>query len=1038
MSVPDIIDNSEYQLFDVLNEILETGKPADFASGFFNIGGYALVRDRLNSITKFRFLLGREPSTHGLPTRTGRPTQLIDMDIDSAIQMNLREENLSRTNRTIVEDLVDFLGQDDVQVRLYTKSFFHGKAYIFDDTVIVGSSNFTRAGLTRNSELNAVQKSTIIARAYREWFDRFWGQSEDFKEKLIDLLRKSKHGDYPWEPYWIYIKALYEYFRDELDTEGVDLFTSSKVELTEFQEEGHVKALKILNKYGGVMICDSVGLGKTYMGKKILEHYAYYQRKRAMVICPAQLSEMWRSELYDANIQADVHSQEELGQKDFPVERYQDVEIVLVDESHNFRNTIITRYKNLERILGAGLRKKLVLLTATPINNTLLDLYHQINLITRNDDYHFRTAGISNLKTYFVKAEKGLTNLFNLLEEVVIRRTRHYVKENYPEATINGKRIKFPERTLHTVRYNLESTYENIYEDTVNLINQLNLTPYNLEQYKIDKTRKDQEDDMRNQALIGLIKTLFLKRFESSTHAFRISINRQLGFQRAFLDQLEKERLLDSAEYRKILAFEEEEPETLEAIIAGLPQIDTGDYDIGRIKADIDNDVGILGRIHSSVEPIQEDEDDKLQQLISLLTTNLAGKKVLIFSYFKDTARYIYRYLRENENIKAIINRNTRIIDSDVPIGQRQALIERFAPEANQRKEFVGTAQEIEILVSTDVLSEGQNLQDADTMINYDLHWNPTRMIQRAGRIDRLGTPFDTLDIYNFFPEKGLEKLLNLVKKLQRKLSQINDTVGLDSSVIGEVADPKTFNTLDRIAGEDHTIIEELEAFSELAGNELMKQQLSQFLKSYSASQIESIPFGIHSGKDRRDLGSGIFFYYKAEDNHFWRFYDVGYNRILDNRLDIFRRIYCKPDTPRIEADIDIYEIKEKVKEAISEDTKAKRAAMMAPKKLDKVQSDLIAILREGVAHRKVDKVSAYDIIKILNLPMTSAFIKDLKTVRDLFNNDKNYFELQESLKVFSSQFESSVKVEEEKEPESKSYAPEDLELVCYMTLSGQ
>ena len=371
-----------------------------------------------------------------------------------------------------------------------------------------------------------------------------------------------------------------------------------------------------------------------------------------------------------------------------------------------------------------------------------------------------------------------------------------------------------------------------------------------------------------------------------------------------------------------------------------------------------------------------------------------------------------------------------------MPTEQRKALIERFAPKANQRDELVGTEQEIGILVSTDVLSEGQNLQDADTMINYDLHWNPTRMIQRAGRIDRLGTPFDTLAIYNFFPEKGLEKLLNLVRKLQRKLTQINDTIGLDSSVMGEVADPKTFNTLDRIAAEDHTIIDELEAFSELAGNELMKQQLAQFLRTYSASQIESIPFGIHSGKDKGNLGSGVFFYYKAEDNHFWRFYDVGYNRILDNRLDIFKRIYCRPDTPRVEANLDIYEIKEKVKEAISEDTKAKRAAMMAPKKLDKVQSDLIAILREGVAQRKVDKASAYDIIRALNLPMTSAFIKDLKTVRDLFNRDKNYFELQESLRIFSKQFESSAGVEEEKEPESKSYASEDLELVCYMTLS--
>lgn len=1036
MTVPDIIDNTEYQVFDVLNEFLETRNPADFASGFFNIGGYALVREKLNGISKFRLLLGREPSTHGLPTKTGRPTRLIDIDIDSAIQTDLREENLSQANKTIVEDLVDFLGQHEVDVRLYTKSFFHGKAYIFDDTVIVGSSNFTRAGLTRNSELNAVQKSGIIANAYREWFERFWGQAEDYKEKLIDLLRKSKHGDYPWEPYWVYIKALYEYFRDDLDTEGVDLFTSSKVELTEFQEEGHVKALKILNKYDGVMICDSVGLGKTYMGKKILEHYAYYQRKRAMVICPAQLRDMWRSELYDANIQADVHSQEELGQKDYPVERYQDVEVVLVDESHNFRNTVIERYKNLERILGAGSRKKLVLMTATPINNTLLDLYHQMNLITRGDDYHFRAAGIGNLKTYFVKAEKGLTNLFNLLEEVVIRRTRHYVKENYPEATINGKRIKFPERILHTVRYDLESTYENIYEDIVNLINLLNLTPYNLKQYKIDKTKKDQEDDMRNQALIGLIKTLFLKRFESSTHAFRISSNRQLGFQRAFLEQLQKGRLLDGAEYRKILAFEEEQTETLEAIITGLPQIDSGDYDLGRIRADIDNDVELLGQLQSAVEPIQEDEDDKLQHLVSLLTRDLAGKKVLIFSYFKDTARYIYRYLRENDDIKAAINSNIRIIDSDVPTDQRQALIERFAPRANLRDELAGTEKEIEILVSTDVLSEGQNLQDADTMINYDLHWNPTRMIQRAGRIDRLGTPFDTLDIYNFFPEKGLEKLLKLVRKLQRKLTQINETIGLDSSVMGEVADPKTFNTLDRIAAEDHSIIEELEAFSELAGNELMKQQLSQFLKSYSASQIESIPLGIHSGKDRSELGSGVFFYYKADDNHFWRFYDEGYNRILDNRLDVFKRIYCKPDTPRVEADIDIYRIEEKVRKTISEDTKAKRAAMMAPKKLDKVQSDLIAMLREGVNFRKIDKAAAYEIIKILNLPMTSAFIKDLKTLRNGFDKNKNYSEFLEALKAFSTQFESSVEEEEEKESESKSYAPEDLELVCYMTLS--
>jgi superfamily II DNA or RNA helicase len=1034
MTVPDIIDNSEYQLFEVLNELLETGKPADFASGFFNIGGYALVREKLDGISKFRLLLGREPSTVRLPTKTGHPTQLID--IHTAIHQDLAGENLSLENKTLVDNLVAFLYRHEVEVRLYTKTFFHGKAYIFDDTVIVGSSNFTRAGLTKNSELNAVQKSGIIASAYREWFDRFWRQAEDYKEQLIELLRKSKHGDYPWEPYWVYIKALYEYFKDDLDAEGVDLFTSSRVELTEFQEEGYIKALKIMDKYEGVIICDSVGLGKTYLGKKILEHYAYYQRKRAMVICPAQLRDMWQAALYDANIQADIRSQEELGQQDFPVEKYKDVEIILVDESHHFRNTVISRYKNLERILGAGSRKKVALMTATPINNNLLDLYHQINLITRGDDYYFRSADIGNLRQYFVKAEKGLNNLFNLLEEVVIRRTRHYIKENYPEATIDGKQIKFPERTLHTVRYDLESTYNDIYDQVVGQINNLNLAAYNLEQYRKDKTRKDELNDMRNQAIIGLIKTMFLKRFESSVQAFRISINRQLGFQQAYLSQLEHGRLLDSSEYRKLLAFEADETEEVEAIIAGLPAVDIDDYDIQCIRTDIENDMERLNQINKAVKPIGAEEDDKLKQLIRILTTQLAGKKVLLFSYFKYTARYIYKYLRENENVKERISRRTRIIDSDVPTKARQTLIERFAPQANNRDELIGTDKEINLLVSTDVLSEGQNLQDTDTVINYDLHWNPTRMVQRAGRIDRIGTPFDIVNIFNFFPEDGLEKLLKLVRKLQQKLSRINENIGLDSSVMGEVADPKTFNTLDRIAAEDHSVINELEVLSELAGNEFMKQQLAQFLKTYSASQIDAIPHGIHSGKEKGPLSSGVFFYYRAEDNHFWRFYDAGYNRILDNRLDIFKRIYCQPVTPRIEADIDIYALREKIKKSISEETMAKWAAMMAPKKLDKVQTDLIAILRDGVTQRKVDKSLAYEVIKILNFPMTLAFIKDIMGIRDIFNKQKDYATLQKSLKTFTEKFDFISESEEEKEPKIKSYVPEDLELVCYMTLS--
>ncbi len=291
------------------------------------------------------------------------------------------------------------------------------------------------------------------------------------------------------------------------------------------------------------MIADSVGLGKTWIGKKLLEDFAYHLRQKALVICPASLRDMWERELKDATISATVLSQEELGREGFDPFPWGDADVILVDESHNFRNRTAQRYANLENLLGAnggrgreGGKKKVVLLTATPINNDLFDLYNQLCLVTRGDRSYFAPCGIGDLHRYFLKARHDSRKntsaivLFNLLEEVVIRRTRPFIRMAYPEATIQGKRIHFPQRRLRTVNYDLETTYSGIYTEVVSGIESLRLAPYNLEAYKKAGVEVDEFEVGREQALVGIFKSRYLKRFESSIEAFRISIRRALCF----------------------------------------------------------------------------------------------------------------------------------------------------------------------------------------------------------------------------------------------------------------------------------------------------------------------------------------------------------------------------------------------------------------------------------------------------------------------------------------------------------------------------
>ena len=333
-----------------------------------------------------------------------------------------------------------------VEVRAYRKGFLHAKCYMFYNDLpfgiadrfqprvaIVGSSNFTGPGLTSNKELNLTHKAflsdeelmlpalsmikkrllhdkglmgNVGAQAISDldrWFRRQWEDSQDFKQALIELLDASKFGQKEYTPYQVYMKALFEYFKDDLNAEPLTT-TRSVIDLAEFQEDAVKKARKILARYDGVLIGDSVGLGKTWIGKKLLEDYAYHLRQKALIVCPASLSKMWNDELHSATIAATILSQEELGQADLDPAPYGDADVILIDESHNFRNRSTQRYENLETLIGwngrrgrEGSRKKVILMTATPINNNIFDLYNQITLFTGNDRSYFSGAGIGDL-----------------------------------------------------------------------------------------------------------------------------------------------------------------------------------------------------------------------------------------------------------------------------------------------------------------------------------------------------------------------------------------------------------------------------------------------------------------------------------------------------------------------------------------------------------------------------------------------------------------------------------------------------------------
>jgi len=1040
----EIVDNEtdSYTMANFLRETLQKTRKVDIASGFFNVSGFAKVKEELWQAAKqpnfnMRLLFGKETPI------TENPDIANCIDIDTTLNEELAKLAITEETAKLIDNLIDFLKQPTVQIRKNPRRFNHAKCYILDEATAVGSSNFTGAGLATNIELNAILYQPSAQQKVQEWFERRWREAQDAKQELIDLLESSKFG-LPLEPYKMYMKFLYEYYKPRL--EELERERGRVVELTTFQEDAVHTAMRIIRKYNGVLIADSTGLGKTHIGLELLREFVAVRRKKALLIAPSQvLNTVWEPKLLDESIKTKNVTIESTGTESFHPEDYLDYDIALIDESHNYRSPSTNRHANLMKLLSAGKKKQVILLTATPIHNTLMDLYHQLSLITAGDDTHFADLGITDLRRYFIAADRkqlasGIEDIIRLLDETMIRRTRQFIIENYTDALLNGEPVKFPKRTLRKVEYSLTQLFGGaIYKQVLDTIDQLNLVPYRADSYLITVEEK-QKFEIEHRATLQKIG--LLKRFESSVEAIRKSIERLEKFYNYFAKALDQNKILDSKTFHKILMeIREEGEENDEKFFEALEKAPlvplTEEYKKQEMKKDIQEDLKLLEPLKISLTRIKPYADRKLialkEQLVKDQVFETGGKKAVIFTQFVDTAKYIYNDLKESLKDKRV-----ELLTGETKPETRERLIREFAPIANKAP-YV--EKEIDVLVSTDILSEGQNLQDANYVINYDLPWNPMKIVQRAGRVDRLGSRHDTVTSAVFIPEKELEDLLGLLEKLETKIQKIAETIGIETTILGERENPKNFNATARIAKEDQTLMDELERSAELLPVETPFQSILAYLKKAGRKSLEAIPLGRRSGK--RSDQNGLVIFYREKNNpesmHII-YYDLKTAK-FDHYNDItwiFHKIECEEDEPLV-LPIKGYEsfrqfnlidtkARQEILTAVNAPLDARLAQKIKPKHQRELAQEILAAFNTG----KVSKEKALPIYRILNQENLVAWEDDFAEYLDEYRRHQNIDTLLTSIEQLFQKYR--IETREKRRP--KALEPQDLEVVAYMFLS--
>lgn len=895
---PKIIDNKRVNLLDSLISVSENFDEISIATGYWDLEATALLLPHLKNYKKIRLLIGREPLIPRYQLNEVEP-DFPDKDIFDDLQKLKIDSKLKPT----VKELKKLVDEKILEVKVFKKAFLHAKCYIFgnfeSETAIgiIGSSNFTKNGITSNRELNAGEDDQRVVQfnpknenqehGHLSWFEEVWTDEGcvEWTGKFIELIDTSIHGEMLFSPYEMYIKTLDHMYGDLLkEDRKIEALSSRK--LQNFQERSVKQILWRLDKNGVAMLADSVGLGKTITAIGVIRQYI---GRRIIVIAPKSLVGQWENEIAREKILGiTVISMQNKNQIDEErkKDQYIPISLFVIDESHNLRSHNSKRFQQISEWLVDNSDANTLLLTATPVNNSIDDLTNQILLGTRGEQDLLQvnvrnSEGVIKSRSFFdalfeLKKKisqnraqgNDMTPIYKearqvidpILREFVIRNTRQSIEEelNGNGLEIDGKEFFFPKIKVSNETFNsgeyqsiiidsviesIEKTpvekiqettdilihplrqLEELKKETMNItgksiiyrlyqyILSLSFIPYRTSMYdhkvygktldeikNIKFTKETKEKIGLQLSMYGLLRIVWLKRFESSSYALLASVKRYQKRLKTFEDIfLQENLLLNLSDIDDILdEYEAEDGENLDLTDEEIlekakklgTKVSTNSHNIKALKEDIATEKEILAVIIELTEQFKN-KDKKLAVFLEKVTKiakKNPNKKILVFSFFADTIKYLKENVLNNKK-NIFTTENTEFVSGKEKADAMRSA-ERFAPVAKDARERVSEKEELTYLFSTDVLAEGQNLQDCGLLINYDLHWNPVRMIQRNGRINRLGSPHSEVEVINIVPNKELDQFLGLVTKLEDKISLINATIGSDSSVLGEQINP--------------------------------------------------------------------------------------------------------------------------------------------------------------------------------------------------------------------------------------------------------
>ncbi len=857
----------------------------DCLVGYFYSSGFNLLSKALENTDKIRILIGlnTDDETFGLMKKANQQTELKLSHAETkeayaaAVTKEMDSVEESRENDKGINQFINWLQSKKLEIKAYPSGDLHAKLYIISHRkgskdigrVVTGSSNFSRSGLQGNLELNVELKDAPDYRYALEKFNELWEKSVDVSEKYVLTVKENTWFNDAIPPYHLYLKCLYEYFQEEINVApDDDAYIPDNYMRLEYQDQAVSSARQIIKKFGGVFLSDVVGLGKTYISALLAQKLR--NDGRILVIAPPHVLDRtnpgsWPNVFYSFDVNAKYES---VGQLDKLIKQGTDgFKTVFIDEAHRFRSDDTETYANLQKICFG---KQVVLVTATPYNNRPSDILSLIKLFQKPNDSTIPNH--RNLQSFFaqlearakkydrksdyqnyIKAVKENARLVreNVLKYLMVRRTRSEVV-TYFKNDIERQGLRFPSvEKPKPLFYQLNALEEAIFAQTITLIKSLTYARYVPLLYLKEGINPQEVTGQRN--LMGFVKTLIVKRMESSIIAFTTTLKRIAKSNASFLKAYDRGDVYLSNKYStKIFdALDLDDDASIDQLLESgkAERLDAKEFD-PKLKNDLQSDITKIDEIINLWKSI--DRDPKLLELIAELKENDVVKngKVIIFTEAETTASYLQTEIEKRTGRKAMA------FSGRSSTNDRTKVIENF--DANSPN----LSDDFDILITTEVLAEGVNLHRSNVIINYDIPWNPTRMMQRVGRINRVGTKFDKIYTFNFFPTKELNDEIALQEAAEAKIESFIEMLGADAKLLteSEVAEPKglfdIINSKAMVEDEDGSLDTELKYLKAIQKVRDENTKLFELVKN--------LPRKARSAKELSNIdGKGLLTYFR-------------------------------------------------------------------------------------------------------------------------------------------------------------------------------